>query len=633
MRRNSRQSRSAAADTDRNRIESLSRALGTKAWSAVLVLSAMLCAPFAALASDQSFEQRIEAVDAMRSAKPDLFREQLEALNAERGEIPDALLERLDFLNAYQRAYEGDYRSGIALATPLFESATEPSLRFRAGLLIVNSYAATREFQVGLRVLNRTLLLADTIDDEILRNAGHLVAAVFYNQLGQYDLGRHYAQRVTADNAPPRELCMARYSLIEASLYLSDTDHNELPFLEVIDSCLAHGEMVVANFLRANLARHWAAKGQREKSIQLLRSHLDEIQSTRYPRLIAEVHALLAEYLFAEGLSAEAESHALAAVKQSAGVAFSLPLVSAHRVLHEIALARGELNVAITHLRAYAEADKAYLNDINAREMAFQTVRHETFQKNQTIDLLNKQNEVLRLEQEVATQAWRNTRIVAVLLGLLLFSIAFWAVKMRRMQAALKQMAETDALTGIDSRHHFNRTSEQALRRCARANHPVGLLLLDLDNFKSVNDRFGHPVGDWVLRRAAAICTQLAGPDDRVGRIGGEEFAILCPKRDKASTRALADSICERVAAIDTQATGKTFRVSVSIGIAGSASAGYSFTSLLAQADEALYRAKRDGRNRVFAYRTGCGLETTRTPAAAPPDAGPVHAQPTSPAT
>lgn len=591
--------------------------IGALAWPAVLVLSALLCAPFASSAQDQSFENRIEAVDAIRSAKPDLFREQLEALNAERESIPARLHDHLDYLNAYQRSFQGDYQAGIALAMPLFGSARESSLRFRAGLLIVNSYAATREFQAGLEILDQSLMMIDSIDDESLRTTGFVVAAIFYNQLGQYELGHHYASRVGADGAPSRELCAAQHALVEASLHLEDSAIDDQPFIEAIRTCAARGEMVVANFIRANLARHWAAQGERGKSIQLLRSHLDEVQSTHYPRLIAEVHALLAEYLFAEGKNEEAQGHARIAIEQSAGIAFSLPLVSAHRVLYEIAHARGDLNAAINHLRAHAEADKAYLNDVNARELAFQTVRHESFQKTQTIDLLNKQNEVLRLEQEVATQAWRNTRIVAVLLGLLLFSVAFWAVKMRRMQAALKQMAETDAMTGVDSRHHFNRTCEKALRRCARAGHPVGVLVLDLDDFKSVNDRFGHPIGDWALKKTAALCTELCGPDDRVGRIGGEEFAVLCLRRDKESTRALADRICERVSAIDTQPTGKTFRVSVSIGVATSASAGYSFTSLLAQADEALYRAKRDGRNRVFTYRTGCGLETTRKPVGA----------------
>lgn len=610
----------------------MNRAIGAMAWPAVLLLSALLCAPFASSAQDQSFENRIEAVDAIRSAKPDLFREQLGALNAERESIPARLHDHLDYLNAYQRSYEGDYRAGIALATPLFASAQASSLRFRAGLLMVNSYAATREFQAGMEILDQTLMMIDSIDDESLRTTGFVVAAIFYNQLGQYELGHHYARQVGPDGAPSRERCFSQHALTEASLHLKNVVVDDVSFSEAITTCVGYGEMVVANFVRANLARHWAARGERAKSIELLSSHLDEVQSTRYPRLIAEVRALLAEYLFAEGQSEEAQGHARIAIEQSAGIAFSRPLASAHRVLHEIARQHGDLSVAIGHLRAYAEADKAYLSDINARELAFQTVRHETFQKTQTIDLLNKQNEVLRLEQEVATQAWRNTRIVAVLLALLLFSVAFWAVKMRRMQAALKQMAETDALTGVDSRHHFNRTCEKALRACARTGHPVGILVLDLDDFKSVNDRFGHPVGDWALKQVAAHCTELCGPDDRVGRIGGEEFAVLCLRRDKESTRALADRICERVSAIDSQAIGKTFRVSVSIGIATSASAGYSFAALLAQADEALYRAKRDGRNRVFTYRTGCGLETTRKPAAAT-GAEPSQPEAASPAT
>ncbi len=601
----------------------------------VLLTIAIAMTAMTAMARDDpsSFEQRVRAADAIRSSDPERFRRELDALNAEVAAedaratrdgvtstdavndadeaISIALREELRYLNAYRHSFEGDYETGIALAQSLFETASDPSLRFRAGILTVNSRAATRDFHSGLRDLERSLEFVDDLPDRDLRNSGLVAAAIFYNQLGQYELGRHHAERAAAQSDSERTRCFAEHALFEALLKLDALPDSEAPLAAAIERCAAQGERVVANLARANLARKWAAQGDVLRAVGLLREHLTEALASGYPRLIGEFHSLLGEWSLVLGDSEAAEHHARQAIEFSAGITFSLPLVAAHRTLYEIALARGDAATALEHYRAYAEADRAYLNDVKAREMSFQTVRHETLQKTQTIDLLNKQNEVLQLEQQVARQSWRNTQIVAVLLAALLASIGYWAMKMKRMQAALKRMAETDGLTGVGNRGHFTRITERVLRNCAKTERPIALVMLDIDNFKAVNDRHGHPTGDWVLKKVAEACLAQCGENDRVGRIGGEEFAILCRDRDRVAAVELAERCREGIAAIDPSEAGSRFTISASFGIATAKSAGYRIDTLLAQADEALYRAKRDGRNRVFAYRPGCGLEGT----------------------
>lgn len=187
--------------------------------------------------------------------------------------------------------------------------------------------------------------------------------------------------------------------------------------------------------------------------------------------------------------------------------------------------------------------------------------------------------------------------------------VALWGYKTRRLHASLRRMAETDALTGICNRHHFTVLAEQTLAQCARNGSHVALIMLDLDHFKSINDNYGHVTGDWVLKQVAKAGQELCRPVDHFGRLGGEEFAILLNGCDlKAATR-VAEDFRVRIGRIQTAASGFNFSVSASFGVTCSMMAAYDLDKLLSQADQMLYRAKREGRNRVVAFAHDLPME------------------------
>jgi diguanylate cyclase (GGDEF)-like protein len=161
------------------------------------------------------------------------------------------------------------------------------------------------------------------------------------------------------------------------------------------------------------------------------------------------------------------------------------------------------------------------------------------------------------------------------------------------------RLSITDGLTGLWNRRLFDLRINEELQRAIRFQEPFGLLLVDLDHFKSVNDRFGHQAGDAVLVELARRLTDATREVDVVTRFGGEEFALILPKTPVQGTLRLAEKVREVMANEPFAAGNASILVTVSVGAAGYPDHGLSGSELLAAADAALYRAKEKGRNRV----------------------------------
>ena len=164
-------------------------------------------------------------------------------------------------------------------------------------------------------------------------------------------------------------------------------------------------------------------------------------------------------------------------------------------------------------------------------------------------------------------------------------------------QLELMRLANHDDLTGALSRVAFREEANRALDLARRHKYPLGCLALDLDHFKRVNDTHGHAAGDAVLRDAIALCRKQMRSSDIIGRIGGEEFAIVLPHAGKRQARDIGERIRAAIENHEFVVPGATIRITASIGVAILESASEPIESLVARADVALYRAKAAGRN------------------------------------
>jgi two-component system cell cycle response regulator len=172
-----------------------------------------------------------------------------------------------------------------------------------------------------------------------------------------------------------------------------------------------------------------------------------------------------------------------------------------------------------------------------------------------------------------------------------------------------QRLSVTDPLTGAGNLRHMTTTLAREVERATRFERPLALLLLDLDHFKRVNDTFGHTVGDAVLRELARRLHECVREVDTVARYGGEEFVIICPETDAEGAASLADRVCATVRENDFIVGEDAVPVTVSVGVASLPIDGVASGDLVRSADDALYAAKHDGRDR---WRSASDLSASR---------------------
>lgn len=174
------------------------------------------------------------------------------------------------------------------------------------------------------------------------------------------------------------------------------------------------------------------------------------------------------------------------------------------------------------------------------------------------------------------------------------------ALRQKRYQDLLSARAKVDALTGLHNRGYFDEFLQASMLECARLEKPCSMILIDLDRFKSLNDRFGHPFGDLVLQRTGELVQQCVRTGDAACRYGGEELVLILPGVASVIAEKVAERVRTALAALQLAPRGERVIVTASFGVAEMGDVGAaSPAELIAAADSALYIAKQSGRDRV----------------------------------
>lgn len=552
-----------------------------------------------------SAEAILARADAIKMTDFETFGQLLDGLEKRDATLAPREHWKLRFLQGWRHTWIGAYEKGRKALEEVADHSADDVLRFRATATLINLLGVGHRYQEAFIRLNQLQELMPSIRDRKARFQGLGEASQLLSSAGQYEQAEAYAREMMENPAPGQSPCMGAQHLLRAQRESNRLKTVDPMYLRAIEACDATGNDVFADAMRSDIAAFHLGQGRPAEAVKLLTESRQGLLGLNYPALLTEYDATLAQAYLKLGDLANARRYGLSAVAGSIKNEFTDPLRVGYGVLYEVERRLGNAQAALAYHEKYMAADKGYLDDVSARSLAFQIVDQQLLARKAEVDALNKQNEILRLTSALDRKEAETGRLYIVVLLASLGGIGWLLLWLRRSQLRFMKLARRDGLTGICNREHFVEQAQRVLAYGARSDRGACMILFDLDHFKSVNDTYGHAVGDEVLKRAVDVCRRALHACDVFGRLGGEEFAVLLPDCSPAQARARAEQLRLSIAATSATQSRPHLSVTASFGIAASMQCGFELHRLLVVADAALYRAKRAGRNCVFMGDTG----------------------------
>lgn len=544
-------------------------------------------------------ETTLAVADATRTSDHPAFVITLARLMQARAQMSPAARMYLDYMEAWQTAYSGDHAKATPMLEQIVDHSSDKVLRLRATATLVNLLGAGRHYEAAFMRLDEMMAALPSVTDPRARFQAYAEASQLMTAAGQYDLAADYSDRAVEVADTPTTTCKSHVVGLHALYKAGKVDPDDARFVQWVAECQKAGETLAANELRGDVADSAIRHGRADVAISLLEQYYGSVTRDAQPMQIAQYDALLARAHWETGDIALADRFAGAAIKASVAGEFSESLVSATETAYLVAKKRGDWRAATMWLERHASADKGHLDDVSARALAYQIVKQQLAASRSETDALDKQNQILQLQREADKHDAETNRLYFLLTLTLTGAIVLWLIRTRRSQKRFMRMARHDSLTGISNRQHFVDQCTAALVEGSRTGQPIALVLFDLDHFKQINDTHGHAEGDWVLLRVVAECRDSLREKDVIGRLGGEEFAVLL----RGTTPTEANECAERMRAAISAPSEEhrtIVRATASFGIACTTTYGYDLDRLLMKADEAMYAAKSAGRDRVI---------------------------------
>ncbi|HXS04583.1 MAG TPA: GGDEF domain-containing protein [Rhodanobacter sp.] len=505
----------------------------------------------------------------------------------------------LRYLKARQIAFAGNYAAALPSLTALADQSADPVLAFRASANVIDLLVAQSRYEEAFARLNPLLEQLPQIKENDVRIQGLTATAQLYTEAGQYDASMRYADQLIKESTDAQSACRGWFLKSDA---LFESGGAPLPADQLRDgteACGKAGDTLFALSFQYLLASFDMRQGRLESAIRVLQANYPKVLRAGFPPQVSEFAATLAKAYFKSGDLVAAAKFANDALASNANRPYSESTANAYHVLYEVDKKAGDGQGALANLEKFVVTHDGYLNRLSAKALAYQIVEQKVLAKKLQIEELDKKNRILALQGELDRKAAVTSRLYIALLLLVLASIVLWAYRIKRSQLRFMKLARRDGLTGIFNRQHFVNEAERRLQYCRKPARDACLVLIDLDHFKAVNDTHGHAVGDRVLKRAVAACQAHLRSTDVFGRLGGEEFGMLLPECALDQVMARVEEMRLAIASVSAGQDAPGVPVSASFGVASAAHSGYELRQLMMDADNALYRAKREGRNRV----------------------------------
>ncbi len=584
--------------------------MSTRLLRAALAIGLCLLQIAAPAAAQEDLDFEIERADQLSRTAP----------WQESQRVIDRLLERLEQAEPDQRAkililyarnlaIAGDEAGGLEVLKELHEqtgSELSAERRLRALNLAANIAVNMEDFEQTFGFLGQGLSLHSEVDDPGLRSETFSLAAFFHSQAGEIPLALDYSWRAVASAREAGDVsneCAALQRLALSQQAAEQDQAQAETLVEALTVCEQAGFRVVLATVKLGLGDLARRTGDLEQAGEQIEAGLAVMEEAGFHTGILSARRDLGFLRQDQGRIDEAERLYLDLVDPFVELGYWMDLAELHRRLAGIAVDRGELARAIEHYDARIYARERHLNAERSRRLTYLQAEFDAHRREQEIALLEERNQVMMLEREARarqTLLYVFGTVALAAIGLLLLVLL---LRTRAERRKFRRLAETDGLTGLNNHSRFFDLARAAITEAHQSGQNAVLVYADIDHFKRFNDEHGHDLGDEVLRRVGSRLRERFGSSAVVGRIGGEEFAVLLPGRNLEQAVAEIDGFRRRIDEV--RSADRKLKVTLSFGMA-QLQPGDRLSVLRQRVDRALYQAKTSGRDQlVLASPTG----------------------------
>jgi diguanylate cyclase (GGDEF)-like protein len=563
----------------------------------VLIAAFLLAQP---AAGETDLQSELERATQLGISAP--WQETRAALDALRPRLDTASKEqRGEFLllDARNRALAGESGEALELIDGFLSSDPLPAQAMRAYSLGANIAMIARRYERAFELLEQGLALDPGLADADGLLGLLSVASYVHGQAGQPAQALEYGVRAieyAERSGDLRDRCVVHQRAAAAYKVAADARQSEHHYRRAVALCADAKDPVFEEVSRYGLADLLRESGRLDESEALFEQSIAGLARSGYVIGQEEARFFRARLWLARGRDGQARSELLSLLDGLRQREHWDYLAESLETIAGIAMREGDTAQAAQYWREAIAAREQHVDRDRALHLAALGVEFDLQLKEQELALLREQSRVAELERKSQRQQTRLQILTATAAALLALVLGLLLAQSRRGRSRLVELSRHDGLTGLANHSWFHESATIACEAARRDGLPLTLVLADIDHFKQVNDRHGHPAGDEVLRRVGRLLRETFAAQGSIGRIGGEEFAVALPRTDQSEAVDRLNTFRRRLAESNPGPQGP--EITMSFGVAERA-ADEPFDRLRLRADEALYEAKHAGRDRV----------------------------------
>ncbi|PMG79650.1 hypothetical protein BCU84_04920 [Shewanella sp. 10N.286.51.B7] len=566
-----------------------------------ILLILFFLSPFAFANTDQQIDIELSQLEKTMKTSPDEGGVLFSALHDKSSILNNDQLARLWMIDAQRQIMIGNFETALIRLDDVQKVATDRILLTQSYMYKVTSYIGLKNYTSAFIELRKNLERVETYQDLELKLESYLRILNVYLDMDAYKESKRISEKLLDLNKQqsPKSHCYGLVGLGYSNLNLRLYQEATSTFDEAYAYCQTHefslvGAMALKGLAEINLemSEYSKAKEQLETALNVYQRFNFSYELSRTNALLAIVHYHIKEF--------ETATHYAELVNALPNDSiYMLPKRKVSEILSMLANRQGRYKEAYQYQVLAHALDMQIINEKKVKENAYQMVKFDSAEKTRELNQLVQDHEMIAKQRSMLNNEKSSSFMFStVLVGTVAFlSLMLSAAWMQRNQ--FRKQAQIDALTGLYNRGAGIEKAENEFIQVQAQQGSISVIVIDLDWFKKINDSYGHATGDWALKKVADTITEHKRASDIVCRLGGEEFAIFMPFTDIDFAYECAQSLCTAFANINTRYSGHQFTITGSFGVSDLTNDDLSLDPILNRADNALYKAKSEGRNRV----------------------------------